>query len=1354
MCKNAIGAGRLAPFAAVCLLATIAPTPFAFGSGPYDLRLEVSTTDKVPGLGEHQRLGYISDARINDAGDIVFVGSLTPSGEFVSRFGIFLKQGGVLRKVLADGDPLPDGSGTAALRYPNFPVSCLDQKGTVAILLWQGVLVWESSQLRWAIRIGAPVPGTSLTVRQFGGSLLSSSYLDPFPRPFFGEEGEIAFEAVLSDDSNAILLYTKTGLVPLVRKGAQVPGRPLTFENGHHMEQVRLSGSSVTFALTRSSPLGGGPRFGIFQYSEGSLRTVAVVGDPLLQGGTIKSIWELDANGNGNIAFAVDVEDASKKTSPQILTWSKSQGLKRLLDRGSVQDWASGPPSMLTVISLDDRDRLFFTAGSLISGGIYLNEGGILEKIVADGDPSPLGGTLTITPLTVDPMMGPSRVQYGATANGDREIAFLASNDQGKRWRPYLWSRGWLSPIGPASGEAETQTGRLIYQLHIKSLAGNSRLLVGGSLCCDESSALFSIVPAEPSITYIPFIALSHYDPDYGTYVDLVNHSPFPAFVTVEAFPDDDFPEQVVDHRFMFLEPGEASRSALYVPVSPGVRMGYLRITVEGGADVSAEASVELFESSKVISQTKIVDSGATRDAEIQIGQTGGGTAIAVSNPGNLNAQIQLELVDDLGHLIGVHPINCLPEQQVVFLLSDFFKELPPAFIGRVRLRSETPFLVAAMTLAGVRFAAVPVQEGLEHAAREWGYANVHPGYVRQVVTNHDGTVAYVTEEYRLRVVRDGQVYDPLADSPGVLRRYGSDPWILGFWNDEIVFIAAESPTAPELEVVSWKPGHLKKLFGRFTDLPDGTRISHSDGYVSAVTEAGLIMAAMEGAPGSAAVTALYLFDGMFHRLCTLPSLPGRTSTPSIETVTARNTDFAVVATYDDYHELWRFSQGLLTKVADSEMTLEGTNRIKSFGQVEMGPAGKVYFRVVLQNSEESETRMGLFQFDGHKIQKIALEGDALSGFPNFTFTRASNSDIPRFSVNANDKLVARTGLTLQSRPDFRTDCFLLMDTTTSQTAVIVPTMEDLEAEETVRLGEFTWTDQDRLFFASDRSATQSVELWENGTVTRVVDPTVPLGTSPEAALSFSHLPFRVYPPVVGEPLLGLSTFGPAPTGLYQAVADNYRAYIFPTVVRVGDGAIRYDSRFSIHNRSSRAARATLSLVDSGGIVRSRQEFDLSAAEFKGIDLAELGTFVGWGRLEVTGGEVIASESIRFDLNATTFSEVHVSPAIPSKTLHVSSGLSSQFIVSPGSERSVALTLVNPYNEQQEVTVELLGPGLQIKKQTHLLLPANGQRSGFLTELVGVAQAPDWIRIRSVWPIAATALSFVDGTMSFHPVRH
>ncbi|RPI26101.1 MAG: hypothetical protein EHM61_12635 [Acidobacteria bacterium] len=1329
------------------LLLLVGPGSLLVGAGPYDLRLEVYTNRAIP--GEDRRIQSISNAVTNRTGDILFLGRFTQTADWPARFGLFLKQAGALQKVIADGDQLPDGAGPCDLSSSNFPFFDLNENGSLAVVIpSHGILIRESSELKWAVRRGAAIQGTSLTVGTVGH--YPFTYQERLVKPFLGPNGHIAFHARLSDASRAILLSSKTGIIPLATAGAPIPDRSAAFGSNHQMNQVRVKGDAVTFDLGGES--GTTATMGIFQYYGGALRTVALVGDQIPQIGTITAIWEFESNSDGDVALAVSVQDASKQVVPQILVWSASKGPAKLVDSKSVPGWASAAPTFLTVISLDDRDRLFFTAGNLTSGGIYLSEGGIIEKIVADGDPSPVG-RLTVTPRMIDdPVVGPPiRLQYEAVANGELEIAFMASSTSGGFWRPFLWSRGWLSPVGPESGEAEPQTGRLLDDLRIKSLADGGRLVVRGSLCCAQSSALFSIEPAQPAVSYIPFIALSSYGPSYVTYVDLVNHSPFPAYVTLELFPPDNFPGGTVFPQSIFLQPGVAFRSALGVPGSPGVRTGYLRVTTEGGARVSAEATVELLQSSAVQSETKLAGSGTTRDALIQLDSGPGGTALALSNPGKTGAQIQLELTDGSGQVRGVHPIACMPERQVIFMLSDFFKDLPVNFRGNLRLRSETPFLVTAMSMAGVKFAGLPVQTvPAASTLRDWGYANLYPGIVRQVMTSADGTVAFVTGDYGLRVVRDSQVYNPLLGESYSLRPFGSEPWILGFWDDELVFLATEGSPSLEEAVFSWKPGRLKQLFGSTTVLPDGTRIWYSVSPMIALTEAGVVVPVYEELPGSTALTALYRFDGVFRRLCTLPTPAGQTKTPSVEGLTARNADFAFVANYNNYSEVWHFSGGQLTKVTDSDTVLPDADQATSFGQVEVGPTGQVYFRALFENPGDTGMKAGMFRFDGQTVKKIALEGEAVPGFPQFTLA-STNHDRwkPTFAVNADDQLVFQSGLAMEGKPSLRGDCFLLVEPGQSHATLIVPDRQALESGDWSSLPDFSWTDDGRLFFT--RSTYRGVELWEKGALTMVADPTIPLDNSPQAGLSFARR-FRVYSPVGGQPLLGLEVSGSQAGGLYKGVPGNYRSFVFPTVVRASDGPVAYESVLSVHNAGTLAAKATLSLIDASGIPKSRRAFDLSGGETKTIDIEEIGTFTGWARLEVTGGEVVAEETIRFLMNNEFVSEVHLPPAVPGRQLNFASGQSSDVLVNPRAERIVALALVNPYNEQQEITVELIGSGMEVKRQTHLLLSASGQKSVFLWELLGVAKAPDWIRIRSSWPVAATAISFHEGTMAAHSI--
>ncbi|RPI25620.1 MAG: hypothetical protein EHM61_13920, partial [Acidobacteria bacterium] len=276
------------------LLPVLALVSLLFGAGPYDLRLEVSTNQAIP--GEDRRIEYISPAVTNRTGEILFLGWLADTTDWPARFGLFLKQAGALQKVIADGDPLPDGVGNCDLSSSNFPLFDLNENGALLVVIpSQGILIRESSELKWAVRRGAAIQGTSLTVGTVGH--YPFTYRERPIKPFLGNNGQVAFQARLSDASSAVLLSSKTGIIPLVMAGAPIPGRTTAFGSDHQMNQVRVKGDAVTFDLGGES--GTTTTVGIFQYSGGALRTVALVGDQIPQIGTIKAIWEFESNSDG-----------------------------------------------------------------------------------------------------------------------------------------------------------------------------------------------------------------------------------------------------------------------------------------------------------------------------------------------------------------------------------------------------------------------------------------------------------------------------------------------------------------------------------------------------------------------------------------------------------------------------------------------------------------------------------------------------------------------------------------------------------------------------------------------------------------------------------------------------------------------------------------------------------------------------------------------------------------------------------------------------------------------------------------------------------------------------------------------
>ncbi len=169
--------------------------------------------DPAPGGGVY-RLAF--GAVVNNGGDIVFIGDLTPPPGTGDALGVFLFSKGTTIAVARPGDPMP-GGGTlvrATFQDSNYH---LNNKGDVSFaatlntdvntdgLADTGLYLFSKGSLSLVARTGTVVPGLG-TIAYLG---LAPFF--PFPAAAGGiinERGQVLFFATLSDGTGVLLVAT------------------------------------------------------------------------------------------------------------------------------------------------------------------------------------------------------------------------------------------------------------------------------------------------------------------------------------------------------------------------------------------------------------------------------------------------------------------------------------------------------------------------------------------------------------------------------------------------------------------------------------------------------------------------------------------------------------------------------------------------------------------------------------------------------------------------------------------------------------------------------------------------------------------------------------------------------------------------------------------------------------------------------------------------------------------------------------------------------------------------------------------------------------------------------------------
>ena len=235
---------------------------------------------------------------LNNRDEIAFVGTVRRGRETLQV--LYLYSGGVLRKLVAGGDPAPRG-GT----FDRFGLPAINNKGVVAFpavieqgAILGGIFVVGASELRLLVGAGEIGPGGAMLVR-FS------------ERAAIDDEDNVAFVAHLGSNaaSEALLVANASGLTQLAVTGEAAPGGGRFSAFGPWPN----FGRNATVAFVAAVDDGPGP-LGIYIGNPGAIRRVAMVGDRLANGGVLpafalNSVTSVGSNGGLTFATMTNPED-------------------------------------------------------------------------------------------------------------------------------------------------------------------------------------------------------------------------------------------------------------------------------------------------------------------------------------------------------------------------------------------------------------------------------------------------------------------------------------------------------------------------------------------------------------------------------------------------------------------------------------------------------------------------------------------------------------------------------------------------------------------------------------------------------------------------------------------------------------------------------------------------------------------------------------------------------------------------------------------------------------------------------------------------------------------------------------
>jgi len=1297
-------------------------------AGPIELSLQVAGDFPVPGI-PGMVFYRIGDAVSNGRGDILFIatfGPVDPESEVEPSYGVFLKNAEGIHAVAVRGDPIglgfqfhasQSGSSTslAGLEMD------LNESGTVALILADsGVMLWQDGTFRWLSWLGYVAPGSAGAFVEFGR--LSDLWPNDSSRPFLSEQNEVVFRARLNNGSTGIFLASAGGVATLAHSGDPVPGRDaVSFSN--RFSSPYFEGSSAWFAAFDSTR----QIEAIYRYSGPNLVSSVQVGDVLTGLDVVSRIREWDPNADGQLSVVVE---SGSVESVVILDDVSTRVIARndQLPPGYGGTQAFG----FSNLSLNDAPAAFFVAHDLMDyAALYLWRENVLTRIVADGDARPAGGTFVLgweSPFTP----GPIGRQFSTTELTDTfSVGFNAESGY------YLWQDGEVEPF-PGPGPAPGLPGSWLEGLGPLGFNPDGSLLLSASICCHSfGSALYLTRPPIPQWNYLPLFAVGQAGRfRYSSTLVLANHSRYEGSVLVEFF-DRNGNLLLTDREEM--GSGEIADIDLSPDLFPELSTGYARVEVRGGARVSGEAIISLFESSDLVSRTTVSLRPPDVFSASILAEVGSGTDTGValtrltsgSQPG-----LRVHLDDPTTGTSRTTTLELSPASQQSIFVSELFDGLPNPFLGVLTIEGRQPFLATGLRMSGLKLSTIPVEPG-PSPARAWSFEYLLPDqFPAETVPGPAGRIAVQQDSRgRVELIEENETLPVLVPNVS-LPETGSpmtDLGIVGFLAGGDLVVSARTGGDDWVGVYRVHERVLEELAQSDQPLAEGGIFFGQ----AVVNPEGLLLLETDTGGGS----LFYLYDGQVLQ----PWIRLNEPVDSKQLDFRRNRGIG----YRSADEIGFIDpSGSVTTIARLHDLVRPGFEIRIFHWVRMLSDG----RVVFMANDASQARNALCVNAKGGFRVLTASGTEIPGsqarVAGFSAERPSST----IRVNGRDEIMLKSRVTVGGSAE-QLPAFLRFSSSGSMELIspIAENPTDREDITSVPEGRFVWTDQGELYFkaiSGRQSHFRRANLyrWQNGSIETVLGEgrQVLPDRAPGTGL-VEHLGDIVGGDNQGV-LFVIRVVGDAATGLYRAVSGDRSRQWIPRVA-VGDfGPVNYRSTLLIHNPGE---TPTLSDVRLSGIgdAGAVEPVEITPGEVKRLTYDSSGVFVGWASVDSQGSPVRVHERLAVRIGGVLRSEVTVPAVRPLREGYWVGEIDPELGVDSG------LAVVNPERAQSDLSVELLSPGFVVEDVAEIPLQAAASRAILLSELFpSLPPGKHLLRIRSGLPVSALVLRLQGTDITASPI--
>jgi hypothetical protein len=162
---------------------------------------------------------------MNNQGDVVFLGDLTPPPSSIEVIGVYLSAGGKTVAVARPGDPVPGGGHIVTASTVSGNQTYINNRGDIsfnAVLdtdvdgdgsLDTGLFIWSQGTLHLVARTGTVLPGVGTIENLVMGTIIipPPPVLVPNSGAVSNDRGQVLFGATLEDGRGVLLVATPTG---------------------------------------------------------------------------------------------------------------------------------------------------------------------------------------------------------------------------------------------------------------------------------------------------------------------------------------------------------------------------------------------------------------------------------------------------------------------------------------------------------------------------------------------------------------------------------------------------------------------------------------------------------------------------------------------------------------------------------------------------------------------------------------------------------------------------------------------------------------------------------------------------------------------------------------------------------------------------------------------------------------------------------------------------------------------------------------------------------------------------------------------------------------------------------------